>query len=31
LHAVRRIETLRAADPQLARDLETLSRKLRGG
>ena len=31
LHAVRRIEELRAGDPQLARDLETLSRKLRGG
>ena len=31
LHAVRRIEELRAGDAQLARDLETLSRKLRGG
>ncbi|HZZ87073.1 MAG TPA: chromosomal replication initiator protein DnaA [Caulobacteraceae bacterium] len=31
LHAVRRIEALRQTDPQLARDLETLSRKLRGG
>jgi chromosomal replication initiator protein len=31
LHAVRRIEELRASDPQLARDLETLTRKLRGG
>jgi len=31
LHAVRRIEELRAGDPQLARDLETLTRKLRGG
>jgi len=30
LHAVRRIEALRAEDPQLARDLETLARKLRG-
>jgi chromosomal replication initiator protein len=30
LHAVRRIEELKAGDPQLARDLETLSRKLRG-
>jgi len=30
LHAVRRIEELKASDPQLARDLETLSRKLRG-
>jgi chromosomal replication initiator protein len=30
LHAVRRIEELRAADPQLSRDLETLTRKLRG-
>jgi chromosomal replication initiator protein len=30
LHAVRRIEELRASDPQLARDLETLFRKLRG-
>ena len=31
LHAVRRIEALRATDAQLARDLETLTRKLRGG
>ncbi|HUZ13332.1 MAG TPA: chromosomal replication initiator protein DnaA [Caulobacteraceae bacterium] len=30
LHAVRRIEALRAEDPQLARDLEVLTRKLRG-
>jgi len=30
LHAVRRIEELRQGDPQLARDLETLTRKLRG-
>jgi chromosomal replication initiator protein len=30
LHAVRRIEALKAADPQLTRDLETLTRKLRG-
>lgn len=30
LHAVRRIEELRAADPGLARDLEALVRKLRG-
>ena len=30
LHAVRRIDELRAGDPQLARDLETLTRKLRG-
>jgi chromosomal replication initiator protein len=30
LHAVRRIDALRAGDPQLARDLETLTRKLRG-
>jgi chromosomal replication initiator protein len=29
LHAVRRIEELRLVDPQLARDLETLTRKLR--
>jgi chromosomal replication initiator protein len=29
LHAVRRIEELKAGDPQLARDLETLIRKLR--
>jgi chromosomal replication initiator protein len=31
LHAVRRIEALRQTDSQLARDLETLTRKLRGG
>jgi len=31
LHAVRRIEALRQTDAQLARDLETLGRKLRGG
>ena len=31
LHAVRRIDALRATDPQLARDLELLTRKLRGG
>jgi len=31
LHAVRRIEALRQTDTQLARDLEALSRKLRGG
>ncbi|HLY79462.1 MAG TPA: chromosomal replication initiator protein DnaA [Caulobacteraceae bacterium] len=31
LHAVRRIEALRQTDAQLARDLETLTRKLRGG
>lgn len=31
LHAVRRIEALRAADPNLETDLETLTRKLRGG
>ena len=31
LHAVRRIEALRQGDPQLARDLEALTRKLRGG
>jgi len=31
LHAVRRIEELKAADPQLAQDLEALVRKLRGG
>ena len=30
LHAVRRIDELRAGDAQLARDLETLTRKLRG-
>jgi len=30
LHAVRRIEELKATDGQLARDLETLMRKLRG-
>jgi chromosomal replication initiator protein len=30
LHAVRRIEALRAEDQVLARDLETLTRKLRG-
>ncbi|MDB5452601.1 MAG: chromosomal replication initiator protein DnaA [Caulobacteraceae bacterium] len=30
LHAVRRIEELKAGDPQLARDLEALVRKLRG-
>ena len=30
LHAVRRIEELKAGDPQLARDLEVLTRKLRG-
>jgi chromosomal replication initiator protein len=30
LHAVRRIEELRLSDTQLARDLEVLSRKLRG-
>ncbi len=30
LHAVRRIEELRATDEQLSRDLETLIRKLRG-
>ncbi|MHB8528300.1 MAG: chromosomal replication initiator protein DnaA [Caulobacteraceae bacterium] len=30
IHAVRRIEALRATDPQLARDLEVLTRKLRG-
>jgi chromosomal replication initiator protein len=30
LHAVRRIDALRAGDPQLARDLEVLMRKLRG-
>jgi chromosomal replication initiator protein len=30
LHAVRRIESLRAGDPQLTRDLEVLTRKLRG-
>ena len=30
LHAVRRIEALKADDAQLSRDLETLARKLRG-
>ena len=30
LHAVRRIEALKADDPVLTRDLETLTRKLRG-
>jgi chromosomal replication initiator protein len=30
MHAVRRIEALRISDPQLARDLEALTRKLRG-
>ena len=30
LHAVRRIDELRATDPQLARDLEILQHKLRG-
>ncbi len=30
IHAVRRIDELRANDPQLARDLEVLVRKLRG-
>ena len=30
LHAVRRIEALKAVGPQLARDLEVLTRKLRG-
>jgi chromosomal replication initiator protein len=30
LHAVRRIEALRAGEAQLARDLETLVRRLRG-
>ena len=30
LHAVRRIEALKAEDAQLARDLEVLIRKLRG-
>jgi chromosomal replication initiator protein len=30
LHAVRRIEELKAVDSQLARDLEALIRKLRG-
>jgi chromosomal replication initiator protein len=30
IHAVRRIEALRASDPRLARDLEELLRKLRG-
>jgi len=31
LHAVRRIEALRQTDAQLSRDLEALTRKLRGG
>ena len=30
LHAVRRIEALRAEDPTLSQDLETITRKLRG-
>jgi chromosomal replication initiator protein len=30
MHAVRRIDELRISDPQLARDLEILTRKLRG-
>jgi chromosomal replication initiator protein len=30
IHAVRRIEELKAADPVLTQDLETLTRKLRG-
>jgi chromosomal replication initiator protein len=30
IHAVRRIEALRASDPQMARDLELLTRKLQG-
>ena len=30
LHAVRRIEALRAEDSALSQDLETLTRKLRG-
>jgi len=30
LHAIRRIDQLRQEDPQLARDLEALTRKLRG-
>ncbi len=30
LHAVRRIEALKEVDPQIARDVETLLRKLRG-
>ena len=30
LHAVRRIEALKAEDPNLARDLDVLLRKLRG-
>ena len=30
LHAVRRIEELKQGDPQMTRDLETLTRKLRG-
>jgi chromosomal replication initiator protein len=30
LHAVRRIESLKAEDPQIARDVDVLLRKLRG-
>ena len=30
IHAVRRIDELRAGDPRLAHDLEVLLRKLRG-
>jgi chromosomal replication initiator protein len=30
IHAVRRIEELKASDPVLTQDLETLTRKLRG-
>jgi chromosomal replication initiator protein len=30
LHAVRRIEALKAEDPQIARDTDALLRKLRG-
>jgi chromosomal replication initiator protein len=30
LHAVRRIEQLKAEDPQIARDVDLLLRKLRG-
>lgn len=30
LHAVRRIEALKGEDAQMARDLEALTRKLRG-
>ncbi len=30
LHAVRRIESLKAEDPQIARDTDVLLRKLRG-